>query len=171
MVEKSLIPEIAKDELIRRAFRIKALSTDEKGKLHFIKPCDLETTAFTWDPVRMEPAEGLKELVTITTYHNYGAPSLFKPDIREVLSQIPAEFVERVSAFETDIDEAQQFSEEGSYHRAKTRLFGGPLPASVARYPVVIGGKALYPPAEDAAEDPKGIKVMRPIRLKPPQQG
>lgn len=163
MPEKDLIPKLPKEELLARAFRIKPMHPDEKGRPHFIKPCDLETTAFTWDPDLVEQAKGLTEIDSIVTYHSYGAPSLFKPDISEVLRQIPGELAGKVTAFMTDTDDAQPFAPGGGYHRAITRLFTGELPESVKAYPVVYKGKAIYP----EKEPPKPIKVMQPIKLKP----
>jgi hypothetical protein len=160
---KKELPKLSRDELLARAFRIKPMKADEKGRPHFIKPCDLETTAFTWDPELMEAAKGLTEIDTIVTYHSYGAPSFFKPDISEVLAQIPKELAGKVTAFMTDTDDAQPFAEGGSYHRGITRLFTGVLPESVKGYPVVYKGKAIYP----EKEPPKPIKVMHPIKLKP----
>lgn len=161
---KDLIPKLPEKELLERARRIKPMALNEKGKPHFIKPCDIQTRAFTWDPEFTEPAKGLNEIDSITTYHSYGAPSLFKPDISEVLAQIPPAVLDQVTAFMTDVDDAQQFSAGGSHHRAITRLFTGELPDSVKAYPVVYQGREVHP--EPPPTQP--IKVMRPISIKPP---
>lgn len=159
MPKKDLVPKLPEKELLERAHRIKPMHPDSKGRPHFIKPCDIQTKAFTWDPELTEPAKGLTEIDSIVTYHNYGAPVFFKPDISEVLGQIPPALLDKVTAFMTDSDEAQQFSEGGSHHRAITRLFTGALPESVQAYPVIYKGREVYPE--------KPIKVMRPISIKP----
>ncbi|MEZ0262450.1 MAG: hypothetical protein ACAH80_15705 [Alphaproteobacteria bacterium] len=165
MPKKDLITHLGKEELLARAHRMKAMYPDKKGVPHFIKPCDIQTKAFTWDPVLTEPAKGLTELESIVTYHNSGAPSFFKPDISEVLAQIPPHLVGQVTAFMTESDSAQQFSEGGSHHRAITRLFTGELPDSVKAYPVIYNGQEVFPPPP---APPQPVKGMHPITLKPP---
>ncbi|TAL35908.1 MAG: hypothetical protein EPN97_06805 [Alphaproteobacteria bacterium] len=163
--QKSPIPKLSKDALLARAFRIKPLKADDDGTLHFIKPCDIETVAFAWDPERVEKAKGLTPLRAITTVHSYGAPSFFKPDISEVLAQIPPELLDRVSAFTTEPDYDNQFTQGGSYHRGVTTLYEGPLPEAVRAAPVIYKKKEVFPP-EPSQATTQDIAVMKPIQLK-----
>lgn len=164
--KKSPIPKLSKDDLLSRAFRIKPLKADDDGTLHFIKPCDLETVAFSWDPKRVQEAKGLVPLREITTLHSYGAPSFFKPDISEVLAQIPPEFLDRVSAFTTEPDYDSQFTQGGDYQRGVTTLYEGPLPASVRAAPVIYKKKEVFPPEPPKATT-QDITVMKPLQFKP----
>jgi hypothetical protein len=163
--QKSPIPKLSRDELLSRAFRIKPLKADDDGTLHFIKPCDIETVAFAWDPQRVEQAEGLTPLRAITTIHSYGAPVFFKPDISEVLAQIPTDLLDRVSAFTTEPDYDDQFAHNGNYHRGVTTLYEGPLPEAVRSAPVIYKKKEVFPPGPPQATT-GDIAVMRPIQLK-----
>ena len=165
MTEKqSPIPKLKKDELLSRAFRIKAVAENDKGKLHFIKPVDIEGTAFTWDPKHEDEAISLKRLKDINTIHDYGAPALFKPSINEVLAQIPPDVLYSVTAFSTDVD-PRQFTPGGSHHLGLTTLYTGDLPASQRNAPVIYKGKKVYPSkgAEAAAE---GVPIMKPLQFK-----
>jgi hypothetical protein len=165
--QKNPIPKLTKCELLSRAFRIKPMVEDGDGTLHFIKPCDLESIAFTWNPVRIEEARGLTSLCEITTIHSYAAPVLFKPDLAEVLAQIPSDLLARVTAFTTVPHDDRQFTDGGEYHRAVTTLYTGELPASVKAYPVVYKKTAIYPSAEETAEPAtKGIPIMKPLQFK-----
>lgn len=163
--KKSPIPKLSKDDLLSRAFRIKPLKPHEDGMLHFIKPCDIETVAFAWDPERVEKARGLTPLGAITTFHSYGAPSFFKPGISEVLAQIPPELLDRVSAFTTEPDDENSFTPGGDYHRGVTTLYEGPLPESVRAAPVIYKMKEVFPPEPPQATT-QDIAVMKPIQLK-----
>ena len=164
--KRSPIPKLSKAELLSRAFRIKPLKADDDGTLHFIRPCDIETVAFAWDPKRVEKAKGLTPLGEITTIHGYGAPSFFKPGISEVLAQIPPEFLDRVSAFTTEPDYDNQFTKGGDYHRGVTTLYEGPLPESVRSAPVIYKKKEVLPPEPPQATT-QDITVMKPLQFKP----
>lgn len=162
--KKSPIPTLKKDELLSRAFRIKAVAENAKGKLHFIEPVDIEGTAFTWDPKHRDEAIGLKRLKDINTIHDYGAPSLFKPSINEVLAQIPPDVLDKVTAFSTDVD-PRQFTPGGSHHLGLTTLYTGDLPRAVRNEPVIYKRKEVYP-SKQAEAAATGIPVMKPIQLK-----
>ena len=163
--KKSPIPTLKKDDLLSRAFRIKAVAENDKGKLHFIKPVDIENTAFTWDPKLEDEAISLKPLQNINTIHDYGAPSLFKPSINEVLAQIPADVLDRVTAFSTDVD-PRQFTPGGSHHLGLTTLYTGDLPSGVRNQPVIYKRQEVYP-SKQAEAAATGIPIMKtPIQLK-----
>ena len=162
---QSPIPTLTKDELLSRAFRITPVVENDQGQPHFITPCDIENTAFTWSPKREDEAAGLTPLKTITTYHDYGAPVFFKPSINEVLAQIPPELLGKVTGFSTEPDQARQFTPGGSHHVGITTLYTGDLPASVRDAPVVYKGKKVYP-SKQAEAKATGIPVMKPIQFK-----
>lgn len=88
---------------INKIPREKAGSQSNTGIPYVIKlPRDLRRTAYTWDP-EPEPggmAEGIEQYAHIITYHTFGAPSLFKPSVAEVLAQIPEALIETTVAFE-----------------------------------------------------------------------
>lgn len=98
------------------------------GTLHFIKKVHPRKASFTWEPKSSRVARTIedKPYRVITTYHSFGAPSLFKPSIAEVIAQIPEEELGRVAAFETvywDMDARRNCTSDG-YHVTDTRLYG-----------------------------------------------
>jgi hypothetical protein len=88
--------------------------------------------SFSWNPTRLEAAEGLREVARITTYHGHGYYGLFKPSVAEVISQIPSDILDTVDAFMVlgpdDIDDLrlQWDAIEAGVHRAVTVLFTVP---------------------------------------------
>lgn len=125
----SRIPNVPKERICELAKRIKPVVRFTSG-LHYIKPVDLFTIAFTWDPKRASKAKGLRKLRDITTYHTYGYHGFFKPSIAEVLAQIPAELLGEAVAFEThgpdSVDDLNAHLEElnAGLHVACTTLYG-----------------------------------------------
>lgn len=95
------IPAITNARLAELAARIKPLVRKD-GLHYYIEPCELRSMSFLWEPVFAEPARGLKMLVQIRTLHTFGYYGFFKPSIAEVLSQIPAELIDAVRAFEVE---------------------------------------------------------------------
>ena len=91
--------DLPDEEIARRAKTIRPVVKFGE-KLHYIKPVDLHTVAYTWDPKKAEKATGLKPLKEITTLHRWSYYGFFKPSIAEVLSQIPEDLVDRVVAFQ-----------------------------------------------------------------------
>jgi hypothetical protein len=126
--------------LFELAAKIKPVYRPKRGsQLRFVKPDGpneginldyLRHTAYLWDPTPGPKAEGLKEIAKITTYHSYGYYGLFKPDISEILAQIPAEHLDRCVAFElvdapedaNDLNKNQQALNDG-YHVAACILY------------------------------------------------
>lgn len=98
--EKTYIPEVAKEEIIRRAANIRAMKRDENGKLRFITHPDLFNTAYLWAPNLEGEAPPMQEVYRCTTYHTWAYYGFFKPSIAEVLAQLPADMVRKVKAFE-----------------------------------------------------------------------
>lgn len=88
-------------------------------------PEKLRTTAFTWDPTftkRVDEAS-LIHLAVITTYHSCGYALLFKPDIAEVLAQIPTDLADQVAAFETLGENVEIINDTFYGHKTFTRLY------------------------------------------------
>lgn len=62
---------------------------DRQGLLTFVEPSDLRTVSLMWDPkVIGQPRQELMVIDRLITFHDFGAPSLFKPSVAEVLAQI-----------------------------------------------------------------------------------
>lgn len=138
--KKSWIPEVPKGRVQELAERIKpvvrfalgekGLFRSSEGHLYYIKPVDLFGIAYMWSPKPEEKVVGLKPLCDITTYHIYAYYGFFKPTIAEVLAQIPAEYLDKVVAFEIvegpetadDLNREPEAFNAG-YHVAITRLY------------------------------------------------
>ncbi len=102
----------------------------ESGRLHYIRPVDPRSVAYTWEPKHTKEARGLQPIRDITTLHTYGFYGFFKPSIAEVLAQIPEDILDSVVAFEIvkhpetaddlnkDIDALN-----AGFHVATTRLY------------------------------------------------
>jgi hypothetical protein len=127
---KSWIPEISDERLAELSERIKPLVRNGDGELCYIRPVDLRGTAYTWSPKIIEKAGEMNVITDITTYHTYGYYGFFKPSIGEVLAQIPAEYVDRVVAFEiikspetADDLNREKAALNAGYHVATTRLY------------------------------------------------
>jgi hypothetical protein len=124
------VPEISERRILELAERIKPVVTFEEEGRCYIKPVDMFSESFTWDPEPASKAIGLKLLCDITTYHPYGYYGSFKPSVAQVILQIPAEHLDRVVAFEIvkhpetadDLDAESEIFNSG-YHVATTRLY------------------------------------------------
>lgn len=92
-IELDRIPPITDERLTELNARIRPLVTGPAG-LHFLKrpTKDLRGQSYLWDARPGVPAPVAVNMpyVTLITYHTYGAPSLFKPSIAEVLAQVDA---------------------------------------------------------------------------------
>lgn len=123
------IPEISDERLNELAGRIKPV-IEFNGVKHYIKPCHLRTTAYTWDAKKRAPAPALKPIREIRTYHTWGHYSMFKPSIAEVIAQIPADVIDQVTEFEIvqrpqeakDLNEEKRALDAG-FHVATTVLY------------------------------------------------
>lgn len=124
------VPEISERRILELAERIKPVVTFEQEGRCYIKPVDLFSESYTWDPEPASKANGLKLLCDITTYHPYGYYGSFKPSIAQVILQIPSEHLDKVVAFEIvkhpetpdDLDTESEIFNSG-YHVATTRLY------------------------------------------------
>jgi len=122
------LPQIEDDRLAVLAARIRPVARSKKsGSLHWLAPCDLRATAFTWDPILKGKAHGLVELAVIETLHSFGSCSaVFKPSVAEVLAQVDRSpgLAALAVAFTTVLDgDALSSVVGGSYHRARTTLY------------------------------------------------
>lgn len=90
----------------------------------------LRNTSFIWEPElgkkvwpRTEDSSGFgsRSPITIITYHSYGAPSLFKPSLAEVVAQLPKNF-EGVFCIESKDLNNYNCLDDG-YHFTKTHLW------------------------------------------------
>jgi len=142
-MEKSRIPVISNEELdwlysrikpvirygikFRKNGKIDPSEVDVDGLPFYIKDVDPREWAFTWGPKSTRQADDIERLDDIITYHTYGAPSLFKPSVAEVLAQIPEEYLEKTVAFEVRAENLREWNhvEEGGkyYHVTMTRLY------------------------------------------------
>lgn len=137
------IPPISNERLAELSARIKpvvrfavgeeGLFPDKRGVPYFIEDVDPRKTAFTWDPKPTTQAEGLQPIRDVITYHTWAYYGFFKPSIAEVLARIPADLVDRVTAFE--IVRAPETAEDfnldraafnAGLHVATTRLYTTP---------------------------------------------
>jgi hypothetical protein len=134
------IPAISNERLAELGARIKpvirfatgerGLFQDRHGVAYFIEDVDPRRTAFTWDPKPTTPAEDLRTVTEVITYHTWAYYGFFKPSIAEVLAQIPGELVDRVTAFEivqapetaADLNIDKKAFDAG-LHVATTRLY------------------------------------------------
>jgi hypothetical protein len=100
----------------------------------WIEPCDPRKVAFTWEPKPTKEAR-VRQLGHMITYHRFGAPSLFKPSIAEVIAQIikdpsVADFKNEIIAFETGVGDLTSVNvwsgNTESCHWCATILYGDP---------------------------------------------
>lgn len=135
-----MIPEISDDRLTELAARIKPLARfvevgnklmdaelaedeNELGELYLIEPCDLRVVGFNTDPRPAGKAPQLRQVGVIKTFHT--SSSLFNPSIAEVLAQIPEEYIDSVTHFETvrDFPQPQKHVGMETYFMAFTYLY------------------------------------------------
>lgn len=128
--EKSWIPEMNREEIIHRAEIARALVRRD-GVLWVIKPGELFTEAFTWDPEFAAKAPSLTPICTIITRHRWAYYGFFKPSIAEVIPFIPEALLPEVFGFEVigpDTASDLNFSRHkeafnDSFHTAETTLY------------------------------------------------
>ena len=147
------IPEISQDDLRRFAKQIKPVTTI-KGTQYVHAPCDVVTQSFAGGIDKNLPAEALEEYFTMTTYHRYGHPMLFKPSVEEVLAQIPDQMLEQITGFESDLISMDPNScVDGDYHVASTRFYMGKLPLEAQKQDVTIRGKCYKGGVDERVDD------------------
>lgn len=127
---KVWIPEVSKERIVELAAKIKPVVTFQRKGKYFIKPVDLHTVAYIWEPKPADKVTGLKSFCEIRTYHSCGSHGFFMPSIAEVLTQIPDEYLDKVLAFEIiasrqgvyDLNIEREAFNAG-YYVATTRLY------------------------------------------------
>ncbi len=124
------VADLVGDEDVTQKLLSKMVPVVERdGKLFYIEPCDPFCIAFTWDPRLKDGADDLVPLRTIKTLHRYAYYGFFKPNIAEVLSQIPEDIVGSVCAFRTEgpgrIDDLNDelIAFDAGFHVAETTLY------------------------------------------------
>jgi hypothetical protein len=127
------IPAISKETVTQLLTRIKPLIRHE-GLLYEYSPkapWDPFTTVFTWNPAedkgKLVDTTRLPLLEALPTFHTCGYHALFKPDVTEVLAQIPPDLLEKVVAFEVLFGQelTQCVDYPGLYgHKTVTLLYG-----------------------------------------------
>jgi hypothetical protein len=126
----SWIPSVPREHISALAERIKPVVRNERKVLHYIKPVDLFSASFLWEPTLLESAVDLREIARITTYHTFGHPLFFKPSVAEVLAQIPDTYLSAAIAFEVigplgaDDLNTENAALAAGYHVATTVLYG-----------------------------------------------
>jgi hypothetical protein len=103
------------------------LEKKDTGIPFWIEPVDPRKVAFTWEPKPTKIAQ-VYQVGHMITYHRFGAPSLFKPSIAEVIAQIIKTPVpDGVIAFETgngDLSCVNVYNgAESSWHWCPTILY------------------------------------------------
>lgn len=118
------IPVMDDTELRRHAERITPLAIRD-GELVEIDRVDPVDVAYLWDPTYLGVAQDMEPVVDIRTFHTYGAPSLFKPSIGEVIRQIPPALLDDIDAFSLSFDDdtSGAFADSGRLHTATATLY------------------------------------------------
>ncbi len=139
---------MSKEEIMAYAKKIKPLmrgsekyvrlapSTKEQ-KLFWLPSCPISTDSFAYSCHQpLKPAEGLKEIGRITTYHRYGGYYGFlRPSTDEAIIQCPKEILDKVCAFEfqTDtLDFPKVYHAGLDRHILTTIYYEGKLPEDIA---------------------------------------
>ena len=127
---KVWIPCISKEQLQKLAERIQPVACDIGGKRFYIQVANI-FACYTWDPVLVKRALGLRKVCDITTYHAHcGSPLSFEASVADILAQIPAKYLAKIVAFEIvrspktadDLNRDKKALNAG-YHVALTRLY------------------------------------------------
>lgn len=148
------VPEISDRRLAELLERLVPITVDGQERASFIQMPHPRTEAYLWSPDPSGPVPGLRVLVRFRTFHAYGAPSLFKPSIAEVLAQLPAELPPEARAF-TTFPETAELSERGDLHVAQSALFAfsAPVPAPARHSDLAraLCGRGIAPAKSDCS--------------------
>lgn len=167
------IPALDEPELLARAFRIKQVRKASDDKLHFISSPHLDRTApdkgaDVGDAHVQEEAKGMKLVATVVTIHRSVMPSFFMPSVKDVLAQVPPEYLDQVTAYSTESDDSKPNADRPNYHRGITKFYTGVLPDHIAAQPVVLMGKMHRPPqAPEPPPEPQDIPLLSPLNIRP----
>lgn len=120
---------MTKEEIINRARTLRPVGElkDEGGKRFWLQADRIATVAYLWNPKPLCPTGILKELGSVTTYHRYCYPLLFKPSVDECIYQCPypeatAFLIVRPFFIDGDLER----------HVATTIYFSGDIPQEIA---------------------------------------
>lgn len=137
MISFDRIPKISDEELLTRLenmiplvckmekhLPIYYLLDYKEGDLDYIK-----NESFIWDPklgkmvrpVNTYSGHSTISPKTVITYHRFGAPSLFKPSLAEVVAQLPEDFKGYFCVDSDDLDVYNVIDE--NHHFTKTFLW------------------------------------------------
>ena len=123
MSKRNYIPDVPRERIEELAKRIRPIRKFSKKGLCYVAPCDLFDVAYLWNAKAAEPCPPLVEMTTITTYHRFGHPMLFKPSIaEEFIKECVAFMVTNKPAYLADLYEDNAASNDG-YHKAITALY------------------------------------------------
>lgn len=174
-------------DLINRAFNIKLVVNDREGQMFFVEPIDLYEKIYSMDGLTgAGRADGhvqkIGEIEILMPATLWGG-EVGGPTIAQVLPQIPPEWLDKTVAFHPYM--ADDHSGSNGYVRGAVDLYGGTLPESVKKQPVIAWHKTYKepfpepkPPAPQfnsvaATTLDEDVQVMKPIELKknpPPPQ-
>lgn len=131
------IPEITKEELLSRYRKIKPI-VEIDGKKWFLRNFTEKelTNPYTLNAKKDKAEEvNMNEYVALTEYdfeclHKYKHPMFFKPNIADILAQIPESLVRMVDAFEIikydeiidDFNKNKAIFDNG-FHTSTVRLY------------------------------------------------
>jgi hypothetical protein len=166
------VPALDEPELLARAFRIKQVRKASDDKLHFISSPHLDRTApdkgaDVSEAHVQEEAKGLKLVATVVTVHRAVMPSFFTPSVKDILAQVPPEYLDQVTAYSTESDDSKPNADRPNYHRGITKFYAGKLPDHIAAQPVVLMGKMYRPPdAPEPPPEPQDIPVLSPVNVR-----
>lgn len=167
--EPTDIPPLDEPELLSRAFRIKQVRTASDGHMHFISAPHLDRTApdrgaDVEDAHVLDRARGLRLLATVVTIHRAVMPSHFTPSVKDVLAQVPPEYLDQVTAYSIESDDSKPNADRPNYHRGIAKFYSGPVPEDLARQPVILAGRSHRPPAPPLP--PQDIPVLPPMNIR-----
>lgn len=130
---------IDKDEMIALAKRIKPIIRDENGYLHWIEYSNIKNS-FLWNRYFLAPADNLTIVAEMTTYHDFAYHGLVRPSALEILSQLPDNLKNRVTAYEVILPCSNVYAFTDfllNRHILKTVFYSGDMPEVVACQPVI----------------------------------
>ncbi|MDY0009201.1 MAG: hypothetical protein RBS08_05805 [Bdellovibrionales bacterium] len=165
------IPAIDDPELLSRAFRIKQLRKASDDKMHFIDSPHLDRTGPDQGndvdaPHVGQEAKGFKLLATVTTVHRAVHPSMFMPSVKDVLAQVPPEYLAQVTAYSIESDDSKPNADRPNYHRGVAKFYAGTVPDHIAAQPVILMGRTHRPPPPAPVPEEKDICLLPPVKIR-----
>jgi len=167
--EPTDIPTLDEPELLSRAFRIKQVRKASDGHMHFISSPHLDRTApdkgaDVDDAHVLDKAKGLHLLATVVTIHRAVMPSQFTPSVKDILAQVPPEYLDQVTAYSVESDDSKPNADRPNYHRGIAKFYSGPVPENLARQSVILAGRTHRPP--EPPPEPQDIPVLPAMNIR-----